>query len=62
MFLPQCDSHHQVHAGLLNHFTQRHESLGLAPVLIVLRVVQAAAAKHQGDLDTSLLAITADAV
>ena len=60
MLCPQRAGRHQAHAGLSNHFTQRHKLLGLAPVLIVLREVQAAAAKNPGDLHTSLLAIIAN--
>jgi hypothetical protein len=62
MFRPQHADHRQVHAGLLNHSTHRHNLLGLAPVLIVLRAAQAAAEKKPRNLGTFLRAIIVDAV
>ena len=61
MLRSQRAGRHQVHSGLLNHFTQRHRLLGLAPFLIVLWATQATAAENSRDLGSPSLDIIANA-
>ena len=61
MFRSQRAGRHQVHSGLLNHLTQRHGLLGLAPFLIVFWATQATAAENSRDLGSPALDIIANA-